>query len=92
MNLTAAATCARWGIPTMTCSIIGICNLDELTPATRISHAGGAVKRGIWAAGGSARVPTISMCEVFHDISTLIYRNLMAMDTESSSTRYPLTG
>ena len=36
--------------------------------------------------------PTISMCEVFHDISTLIYRNLMAMSTEEMIASMPIQG
>jgi dihydroxy-acid dehydratase len=52
-----------------------------------------AVKRGIWAAGGfPLEFPTISMCEVFHNISTLIYRNLMAMDTEEFMESMPFDG
>ena len=54
---------------------------------------GDAVKRGIWAAGGfPLEFPTISMCEVFHDISTLIYRNLMAMSTEEMIASTPIHG
>jgi len=36
--------------------------------------------------------PTISMCEVFHNISTLIYRNLMALDTEEFIASMPFDG
>ena len=65
--------------------VIGVCNpWSELNPGHWHFRAlGDAVKRGIWAAGGfPLEFPTISVCEVFHDISTLIYRNLMAMETE----------
>jgi dihydroxy-acid dehydratase len=75
--------------------IIGVCNpWSELNPGHwHFRTLGEAVKRGIWAAGGfPLEFPTISMCEVFHDISTLIYRNLMAMSTEEMIASMPLKG
>lgn len=75
--------------------IIGVCNpWSELNPGHwHFKVLSEAVKRGIWAAGGfPLEFPTISMCEVFHDISTLIYRNLMAMDTEEMIASMPLQG
>jgi dihydroxy-acid dehydratase len=75
--------------------IIGVCNpWSELNPGHWHFRAlGDAVKRGIWAAGGfPLEFPTISMCEVFHDISTLIYRNLMAMSTEEMMASMPVEG
>jgi len=75
--------------------IIGVCNpWSELNPGHWHFRAlGDAVKRGIWAAGGfPLEFPTISMCEVFHDISTLIYRNLMAMSTEEMIASMPIKG
>lgn len=75
--------------------IIGVCNpWSELNPGHWHFRAlGDAVKRGIWAAGGfPLEFPTISMCEVFHDISTLIYRNLMAMSTEEMLASMPFKG
>jgi dihydroxy-acid dehydratase len=75
--------------------IIGVCNpWSELNPGHWHFRAlGDAVKRGIWAAGGfPLEFPTISMCEVFHDISTLIYRNLMAMSTEEMIASMPIEG
>ncbi len=75
--------------------IIGVCNpWSELNPGHwHFRVLGDAVKRGIWAAGGfPLEFPTISLCEVFHDISTLIYRNLMAMDTEEMIASMPLDG
>src|SRR5580698_10920909 len=42
-----------------------------------------AVKRGVLAAGGLPLVfPTISLGEVFLNPTSLMFRNLMAMDTE----------
>jgi len=75
--------------------IIGVCNpWSELNPGHWHFRAlGDAVKRGIWAAGGfPLEFPTISMCEVFHNISTLIYRNLMAMSTEEMIASMPIRG
>jgi dihydroxy-acid dehydratase len=75
--------------------IIGVCNpWSELNPGHWHFRAlGDAVKRGIWAAGGfPLEFPTISLCEVFHDISTLIYRNLMAMSTEEMIASMPIEG
>ena len=75
--------------------IIGVCNpWSELNPGHwHFRWLGDAVKRGIWAAGGfPLEFPTISMCEVFHNISTLIYRNLMAMDTEEFISSMPFDG
>ena len=79
----------------MTRPIIGVCNpWSELNPGHwHFRVLGDAVKRGIWAAGGfPLEFPTISMCEVFHNISTLIYRNLMALDTEEFVDSMPLDG
>ncbi|MBM3212531.1 dihydroxy-acid dehydratase, partial [Candidatus Poribacteria bacterium] len=75
--------------------IIGVCNpWSELNPGHwHFRMIADAVKRGIWAAGGfPLEFPTISMCEVFHNISTLIYRNLMAMDTEEFISSMPFDG
>lgn len=75
--------------------IIGVCNpWSELNPGHwHFRSLGDAVKRGIWAAGGfPLEFPTISMCEVFHNISTLIYRNLMAMSTEEMIDSMPIRG
>lgn len=75
--------------------IIGVCNpWSELNPGHfHFRSLADAVKRGIWAAGGfPLEFPTISMCEVFHNVSTLIYRNLMAMDTEEFMASMPFDG
>ena len=75
--------------------MIGVCNpWSELNPGHwHFRVLGDAVKRGIWAAGGfPLEFPTISMCEVFHNISTLIYRNLMALDTEEFIDSMPFDG
>ena len=52
-----------------------------------------AVKRGVWAAGGfPLEVNTMSICEVFFDLSSLIYRNLLSMTTEELIARHPFDG
>jgi len=75
--------------------VIGVINpWSEINPGHWHFRAlADAVKRGIWAAGGfPLEYPTISMCEVFHNISTLIYRNLMAIDTEEFISSVPVDG
>jgi len=75
--------------------VIGVCNpWSEINPGHWHFRAlADAVKRGIWAAGGfPLEFATISMCEVFHNISTLIYRNLMALDTEEFIDSVPMDG
>jgi len=50
-----------------------------------------AVKRGVLAAGGLPLVfPTISLGEVFLNPTSLIFRNLMAMDTEEMIRAQPM--
>lgn len=49
-----------------------------------------AIKRGVWAAGGfPMEVNTLSICEVFFDISSLVYRNLLSITTEELIARHP---
>src|SRR5438034_6675898 len=50
-----------------------------------------AVKRGVLAAGGlPLAFPTIALGEVFLHPTSLMYRNLMAMDVEEMSRAQPL--
>jgi dihydroxy-acid dehydratase len=50
-----------------------------------------AVSRGVLAAGGLPRAfPTISLGEVFLNPTSMVYRNLMAMDTEEMVRAQPL--
>lgn len=52
-----------------------------------------AIKRGVWAAGGfPMEVNTLSICEVFFDLSSLIYRNLLSITTEELIERHPFDG
>src|SRR5262249_21352816 len=52
-----------------------------------------AVKRGVWQAGGwPLEFPTISLGEFHIAPTTMLYRNLMAMDTEEMIRAQPLDG
>ena len=51
------------------------------------------VKRGIWQAGGfPLEMPAISLSENFQKPSTMLYRNLLAMETEELLRSYPADG
>ena len=75
--------------------LIGICNtFSELNPCHY--HFGAlaeAVKRGVWQAGGfPLEFPTISLNDVFASPTSMLYRNLAAMDTEEMIRAQPLDG
>lgn len=73
--------------------IVGICNSwSELTNCNaHLRDVAVAVKRGVIAAGGVAlEFPTISLGEMFMQPTTMLYRNLMAMDVEESIRANPL--
>ncbi len=51
------------------------------------------VKRGIWQAGGfPVEMPAISLSEPFQKPTTMLYRNLLAMETEELLRSYPVDG
>ncbi len=51
------------------------------------------IKRGVWQAGGFPVVmPTLSVGETYVRPSTLIYRNLLAMDAEEILRSHPIDG
>ena len=51
------------------------------------------VKRGIWQAGGfPMEIPVLTLGETFMKPSTLLYRNLLAMDAEEALRAYPADG
>jgi dihydroxy-acid dehydratase len=51
------------------------------------------VKRGIWQAGGfPMEIPLLTLGETFMKPSTLLYRNLLAMDAEEALRSYPVDG
>ncbi|MBV9266387.1 MAG: dihydroxy-acid dehydratase, partial [Acidobacteriaceae bacterium] len=73
--------------------VIGICNSwSELNNCNvHLRTVAEAVKRGVWAAGGvPLEFPTISLGEMLMRPTTMLYRNLMAMDVEESIRAYPL--
>lgn len=75
--------------------VIGICNSwSELTNCNaHLRQVAEAVKRGVWAAGGfPLEFPTISLGEPFMRPSTMMFRNLMAMDVEECIRANPLDG
>ena len=73
--------------------VVGICNSwSELNNCNaHLRDVAAAVKRGVWAAGGvPLEFPTISLGELFMRPTTMLYRNLMAMDVEESIRANPL--
>ena len=86
------------GFPTSVFSgkpVIGICNSwSELTNCNaHLRQVAEAVKRGVWSAGGfPLEFPTISLGEPFMRPSTMMFRNLMAMDVEESIRANPMDG
>jgi dihydroxy-acid dehydratase len=75
--------------------VIGICNTySELNNCnSNLREVAEAVKRGIWQAGGfPLEFPTISLGEVFLSPTSMLCRNLAAMDTEEMIRGQPLDG
>jgi len=75
--------------------VIGIC--DTSSEVNRChSHLGPmieAIKRGVTAAGGTAlEFPVISLGEMFISPTTMLYRNLAAMDAEEMIRAQPIDG
>jgi dihydroxy-acid dehydratase len=51
------------------------------------------VKRGVWQAGGfPLEMPAIALAEPFQKPSTMLYRNLLTMETEELLRSYPVDG
>jgi dihydroxy-acid dehydratase len=75
--------------------VIGICNTwSELNHCHRhLREVAEAVKRGVWQAGGlPLEFPTISLGETFLSPTSMLLRNLMAMDTEEMIRAQPIAG
>jgi dihydroxy-acid dehydratase len=75
--------------------VIGICNTwSELNSCHRhLRDVAEAVKRGVWQAGGlPLEFPTISLGETFLSPTSMLLRNLMAMDTEEMIRAQPIDG
>jgi dihydroxy-acid dehydratase len=51
------------------------------------------VRRGVWSAGGfPLEIPVTSLAEQFQKPSAMMYRNLLAMETEEVLRSYPIDG
>ena len=75
--------------------VIGICNSwSELTPCNaHFRRIAEYVKRGVYEAGGfPLEFPTISLGETLMRPTTMLFRNLMAMDVEECIRANPLDG
>ena len=75
--------------------VIGIANSwSELNNCNlHLKSVADAVKRGVWVAGGvPLEFPTISLGEMFIKPTTMLLRNLMAMDVEEMIRTQPLDG
>jgi dihydroxy-acid dehydratase len=75
--------------------VIGICNTwSELNNCNHnLRELAEAVKRGVWQAGGTPlEFPTISLGEIFLSPTSMLYRNLAAMDTEEMIRAQPIDG
>ena len=73
--------------------VIGIANSwSELTNCNaHLRQVAEAVKRGVLSAGGfPLEFPTISLGEILMKPTTMLFRNLMAMDVEECIRAYPL--
>jgi dihydroxy-acid dehydratase len=65
--------------------VIGILNTwsDLNTCHSHFRERAEEVKRGVWEAGGfPLEVPVMSLSEIFMKPTTMLYRNLMCMDTD----------
>ena len=75
--------------------LIGICNTySEINNCNaHLRELAEAVKRGVWQAGGfPLEFPTISLGEIYLNPTSMLHRNLAAMDTEEMIRAQPLDG
>lgn len=75
--------------------VIAIVNTwSEINPChTHFRQRAEEVKRGVWQAGGfPVELPAISLSEPFQKPTTMLYRNLLAMETEELLRSYPADG
>src|SRR5499433_4160556 len=73
--------------------VVGIANSwSELTNCNaHLRQVAEAVKRGVWSAGGfPLEFPTLSLGEILMKPTTMLFRNLMAMEVEEQIRAYPL--
>src|SRR3954454_2350036 len=75
--------------------VIAVVNTwSEINPChTHLRERASDVKRGVWQAGGFPwEAPALSRSEPFMKPSTMLYRNLLAMETEELLRSYPFDG
>ena len=75
--------------------VIGIVNTwSEINPCHyHFKQRVEEVKRGVWQAGGfPIELPAITLAEPFQKPTTMMYRNLLAMETEELLRSYPVDG
>lgn len=75
--------------------VIGIVNTwSEINPChAHLRERAEAVKRGVWQAGGfPVELPAFSITETYMKPSPMLYRNLLAMDTEEALHSLPIDG
>jgi len=75
--------------------VIGIVNTwSEINPChAHLRERAEAVKRGVWQAGGfPIEIPAFSITEIYMKPSPMLYRNLLAMETEEMLRSLPVDG
>jgi dihydroxy-acid dehydratase len=75
--------------------VIAIVNTwSEINPChAHLRERAEAVKRGVWQAGGfPVEIPAFSITETYMKPSPMLYRNLLAMDTEEALRSLPIDG
>ncbi len=67
---------------------------SDINPChTHLRQRAEEVKRGIWQAGGfPVEIPAITLSEPMQKPTTMLYRNLLAMETEEILRSYPADG
>lgn len=75
--------------------VIAVLNTwSEINPChSHFRDRAAEVKRGVWQAGGfPVELPAISLSEPFQKPSTMLYRNLLAIEAEELLRSYPVDG
>jgi dihydroxy-acid dehydratase len=75
--------------------VIAIINTwSEINPChLHLRERAESVKRGVWQAGGfPVEIPAFSITEMYMKPSPMLYRNLLAMDTEEALRSLPIDG
>src|SRR3954464_3453151 len=75
--------------------VIAIINTwSEINPChLHLRERAEAVKRGVWQAGGfPVEIPAFSITETYMKPSPMLYRNLLAMETEEALRSLPIDG